>query len=155
MDTEPLRFNKYKKDAWKIFSQYIRLRDCLITTGTSELGRCFTCQESAKFKELHAGHFLKGRYPSILFIETNCHAQCYRCNIMLGGNQLNYYKNMIKIYGERHVKELIKHKNQARKLTSYDLVKIHQVYLNKIYDLKKWGELSRYARRSIKSDLNL
>lgn len=29
-----------KKKTWKVFSEYIRLRDCLETTGREDMGKC-------------------------------------------------------------------------------------------------------------------
>ena len=49
------------KKAWDAFSLFIRLRDCLKTTGAKEYGVCFTCGRKYAFKALQAGHFVRGR----------------------------------------------------------------------------------------------
>jgi len=51
---------KLKKELWPIFSQYIRLRDCLLTTGSIGCGECFTCDNPPqhRFEDLDAGHFI-------------------------------------------------------------------------------------------------
>ncbi len=88
-----------KKKCWDIFSQYIRTRDCLITTGCPDWGLCVTCQKRYHKKLLQAGHFISGRHLSNLFSERGTHAQCYNCNINLKGNTLEYRRQIIKLYG--------------------------------------------------------
>ena len=88
-----------KKEAWNLFSQYIRLRDCLRTTGCSSFGLCITCGKRYHFKLLQAGHFIPGRHNANLFNEKGCHAQCYNCNINLKGNTLEYRRQIIRLYG--------------------------------------------------------
>ncbi len=72
-----------KKKLWKIFSQYIRARDKNI---------CFTCGRYGEGSGMHAGHFVPKSVGgnTLYFHEDNCHAQCYNCNINLGGNQYEY-----------------------------------------------------------------
>lgn len=92
--------NKKIKDlAWKWFSKYIRLRDCLKTTGTKEYGKCYTCDRIKPFKELQAGHLVSSRCNSILLDEEIVHAQCKRCNIELGGNYTEYTIRMTREKG--------------------------------------------------------
>jgi hypothetical protein len=65
-----------KAKAWKMFSTYIRLRDCLKTTGTLDKGVCITCGKLCDFKELQAGHYIGGRGNSVLFDEKIVNGQC-------------------------------------------------------------------------------
>ena len=99
--------NQLKKKAWKLFSIYIRLRD----TNARGFGRCFTCTQILFWKNGQAGHFIPGRFNSILFDERGVHLQCYRCNINLGGNTLPYLDHMLADYGKEVVDEL-RAKNQ-------------------------------------------
>lgn len=89
-----------KESCWKEFSQMIRVRDCLRTTGCSSWGLCITCGKRYHIKLLQAGHFVPGRHLSNLFYEKGVHAQCYNCNIKLKGNTLEYRRQVIKLYGE-------------------------------------------------------
>ena len=89
-----------KKKAWKAFSEYIRTRDCLKTTGLPDYGRCITCSKIVPKTLLQAGHFIPGRHLANLFSEKGTHAQCYNCNINLKGNTLEYRRQIIKLYGE-------------------------------------------------------
>lgn len=97
---------KLKKKVWEVFSRYIRTRDCLLTTGTRDEGRCFTCNALHPFKELQAGHFIPGRHNGILFDERGVHAQCYHCNVGLKGNPIKYFRLMQQVYGETVIRDL-------------------------------------------------
>jgi len=100
----PHRYSK--KNAWDMFSVFIRLRDCLKTTGTTENGRCFTCGRIYPFNRLHAGHFVPGRGGAVLFDEIGVRAQCEGCNIHRGGEQLLFRQNLVKERGEEYVQML-------------------------------------------------
>jgi len=69
-----------KEKLWVLFSRYIRRRDCLITTGSTEYGECITCDGTFEFDQLQAGHFISGRHNANLFSERGVHAQCIKCN---------------------------------------------------------------------------
>lgn len=95
-----------KKRCWNEFSRFIRLRDCIKTTGDPGYGVCVTCGKRYEFKKLQAGHFLPGRRNAGLFDERGCHAQCFVCNVRLGGNWPEYLDYMTAEYGVDVVEEL-------------------------------------------------
>jgi len=72
---------------WKYFSLYIRQRDKFT---------CFTCGRHATGSGMHSGHFISKAIGgnALYFHEENVHAQCYNCNINLGGNQYIYGKKL-------------------------------------------------------------
>ncbi len=113
--------SKLKKNAWTLFSQYIRMRDCLRTTGCSSFGLCITCGKRYHFKLLQAGHFIQGRNNANLFSEEGTHAQCYNCNINLRGNTLEYRCQIIKLYGEGYDEVLRAKARETKKFTPSDL----------------------------------
>jgi len=92
---------------WKLFSRYIRLRDCIKTTGTTDWGLCRTCQRKYHFKKLQAGHFIPGRTRAVLFDPRCVHIQCYRCNRVIKEVWPAYYRFMQKEYGQEVVEELV------------------------------------------------
>ena len=110
-----------KKKVWPLFSQYIRVRDCLKTTGCASFGLCITCGKRYHIKLLQAGHFIPGRHNSNLFSFEGTHAQCYNCNINLRGNTLEYRRQIIKLYGEGADVELEKEARQIKKFTTPEL----------------------------------
>lgn len=78
--------SKWKVKVWKMFSNYIRLRDCLKTTKTTDNVICYTCQKLIPYKGSQAGHCISGRGNYILLDEECVETQCRHCNIELGGN---------------------------------------------------------------------
>jgi len=113
--------SKAKKETWEVFSKYIRMRDCLKTTGCSSFGLCITCEKRYHIKMLQAGHFIPGRHNANLFSEKGCHAQCYNCNINLKGSTLEYRRKIIELYGEGWDEVLEERARQTVKYSVKDL----------------------------------
>jgi len=141
MSTE---YKKLKKKVLKNFSKYIRLRDCLNTTGTLGMGRCCTCGNVFPFIKLQAGHFLPGRRNSVLFDERNCHAQCIGCNTFGRGKPIEYREFMKEKYGEKVIEELEQKAKQTVKFTITDLKYMNYNIVNKIKDLTKQSTIYHY-----------
>ena len=115
--------SKAKKKAWKEFSRFIRLRD------TCKLGtECYSCGKWGKMRYMDAGHFQPGRYGIFLFDERQVHAQCKQCNIFLKGNWPEYYKKMVKEYGQEEVNQMLEERTQLKQWKVYELEEIHQKY---------------------------
>jgi len=127
---------KIKKELWVLFSQYVRARDCLETTGCASFGLCITCGKRYHIKLLQAGHFIPGRHNSNLFSEEGTHAQCYNCNINLKGNTLEYRRQIIKLYGEGADERLEAEARSLRKFTRADLEELEETYKRKIKELQ-------------------
>lgn len=119
--TKKPTLSKLKKKAWVLFSKCRRMEDCLRTTGSIEYGECFTCDFSGHISELDAGHFIPGRHNANLFSERGVHAQCRKCNRMNHGNQLEYRRQLIKLYGEGADIELENEAKQIKRFTISDL----------------------------------
>ena len=130
-----------KKKAWDKFSIFIRLRDCLKTTGTFESGRCYTCGKLYDFKSLQAGHFVAGRGNSVLFDEQGVKAQCYYCNMHKGGEPLLFRRNLVKEYGEQLVELLENKRYQAQKYSMIDYQILRNFYVDKANSLRKTGSI--------------
>jgi len=128
---------KVKKNVWVVFSKYIRLRDCLETTGCASFGLCITCGKRYHFKLLQAGHFIPGRHNANLFSERGTHAQCYNCNINLRGNTLEYRRKIIEMYGEGADEEL---EEIARQIKSYTVVELKELEASLKAKIKLMGE---------------
>jgi len=117
-----------KRRTWDSFSRFIRIRDCLKTTGTLERGKCITCGEEFPFKSLQAGHFIPGRHNANLFSEKGTHAQCRVCNIWNHGRPLEYRRAIIELYGEGYDEILEKEAREIRKRSIEDLTKLEKYY---------------------------
>lgn len=96
--------SQLKKELWKHFSIYIRNRDNYT---------CFTCGKKGEGSGIHAGHFISKAAGglALYFDEDNVHAQCYHCNINLGGNQWEYGQRL----GKKRVNRIMKLKNESWK----------------------------------------
>ena len=108
-----------KKKLWKEFSQFIRTRDKF---------QCFTCGRFGSGAGMHCGHFIPKSVGGITlyFNEENNHAQCYNCNINLGGNQWEYGKRL----GEETVARLQKLKQTYAKWSIEDYLEKIKHYKN-------------------------
>ena len=123
---------KKKKKVWVVFSIYIRLRDCLKTTGCTSWGLCITCSKRYHFKLLQAGHFIPGRHNANLFSEKGTHAQCYNCNVNLRGSTLEYRRKIIELYGKGADVELEDIDRQKAKFTISELEELEASLKEKI-----------------------
>ena len=85
--------------AKRIFQAWIRHRDKDLP--------CISC--GITYGKWNAGHFKKAElYSSIIFNEDNVHKQCVKCNMYLGGNELNYREGLIAKIGLQRVEALEK-----------------------------------------------
>lgn len=112
--------SQLKKKLWTVFSLYIRQRDKYT---------CFTCGRIGEGGGMHAGHFVPKSVGGIdlYFDEDNVHAQCYNCNINLGGNQYVYSLKL----GEK-AKDLYWRKGMYTKWTIADYEAKIEYYKNKV-----------------------
>ena len=106
-----------KGKAWKAFSDYIRLRDCLKTTGSADHGRCVTCLKPFHYNNIQAGHAIGGRNNSILLHPDLCHGQCSGCNMT--GQYARYSIYMIKTYGLAKWEEFVILSKQTRPMKNW------------------------------------
>ncbi len=129
-----------KDKAWKVFSRFIKLRDCLLTTGGIEFGKCITCGIELPIGKLQAGHFVAGRHNANLFSEKGCHAQCWTCNIIKSGNPLQYRRAIIDLYGDGYDLVLEKEAQQGKIFTRQELIDLAEYYkgTNKTNGGIKW-----------------
>jgi hypothetical protein len=125
--------SKSKKDTWKVFSRYIRLRDCLRTTNTLYLGRCVSCGRVVKYNECDAGHYISRSVTATLFDERNVNLQCKNCNGFPDGMTFeNYRKELIKRYGDGIIIELEEKAKENKKYTIQELEELTRELKEKI-----------------------
>lgn len=133
---KPKSIAKLKKEVWDIFSQFIRMRDCLKTTGDINYGRCVTCGALKHRKDCHAGHFISRSFNATLFDEKNVHCQCARCNLFLGGEPLKYRREIVRLYGEGYDIELEEKAMTTKKFTREELEGLKKHYQNKVKEME-------------------
>ncbi|KKT68112.1 MAG: hypothetical protein UW63_C0087G0007 [Candidatus Uhrbacteria bacterium GW2011_GWF2_44_350] len=123
--------SKVKKEAWGAFSKYIRLRDGLISMGSKETGKCFTCGRVTPLFTLYggqAGHFIDGRGNAVLFEEELVHLQCRQCNLFKHGNKEAYETKMVELYGSKKVEALKQLRHTTKEYTKEDYERIRDFY---------------------------
>lgn len=119
-----LTTGQLKKRAWTEFSIYIRSRGA----DSEGFNLCVTCQQRYFWKDLQAGHFIRGRLNANLFDERGCQPQCHRCNIHFQGNVVVYYKWMLEHYGQEVIDGLMRQNDQTHKWLPGELESIWQKY---------------------------
>ncbi|MGA2669977.1 MAG: recombination protein NinG [Dehalococcoidia bacterium] len=127
---------KLKKECLLLLSKYVRLRDCLRTTGTLTHCKCISCMRLIDYKTAQAGHLVDRRHSATLFNLVNVNAQCPRCNIFLDGNILQYRRALIALYGEEAVNELEDMATEIKHFTVDELLNLKEEFTQKIKELE-------------------
>lgn len=120
----------YKKKLWKVFSQYIKLRDG---------PQCFVCGKTGlKGQNWHVGHCIPKAAGGLLlyFHEQNNHSCCYFCNINLGGNGAVYNQRIREVYGNEMMDELLRLRGRVVKWTREDYEDLIAEYKRLIFITK-------------------
>jgi len=118
---------------WKVFSEYIRLRD----SDGQGFGKCFTCSFRAEWKKFDAGHGLGRQHKAVKYDERNVHSQCKRCNGFEGGQQAIYKEEVEKRYGKGTWDELTLKSRQVCKRGKVDIDVMTEYYKKEVIRLKK------------------
>lgn len=126
-----MTYKKAKAKAWKDFSNYIRLRDALKTTGDPDRFVCFTCSKVTLVKDGDAGHAIPGRTAGILFDEEIVRAQCRECNRVFGGEQEKFTRRLINEKGKEWFNNKLQEKKSVVKYTTNELLQIAEYYKTK------------------------
>ena len=107
-----------------VFNKYIRLRD--------KGNVCISCQKPINGVK-HASHYLSaGGHSAIRFHEDNVWVSCYKCNVMLSGNAVEYRKALINKIGIERVEWLENNGNSEKKWLKDELQDLIQKYKKKI-----------------------
>lgn len=134
-----------KEKLWKIFSEYIRLRDA----EWNGYAKCISCGKVAFWKDLDAGHFIaKNSGDYFYFLEENVNSQCPYCNRFLHGNLLPYRRNLIEKIGIEEVDKLeyqsqLGVRLELNKQCQLDYEDLIRVYKDKLSELKKFKSYER------------
>ena len=133
---------RIKSTAWKYFAKYIRIKECIETTGSDTFGKCCDCGKIHHISYLDAGHFVSGRKDAYLFLEDMVHIQCQSCNRTEQKRHQNtgvserYYFYMVDRYGQERTNELMRMKFSNDVLHVTELEEIRDYYKNKLKELE-------------------
>ena len=120
-----------KQTAWKNFSDYIRLRDCLKTTGSAEYCKCVTCGEIVPYEKIQSGHAISGRTNGILFDEDIVRGQCVKCNRGGGGETQAFKRVLVEEHGEAWYQMKVQARKNSALLTDDQYRLISKYFLTK------------------------
>jgi len=124
LKAELMTVQDYVKIAQQVFNKFIRLRDA----GNV----CISCGKNINGVK-HASHFLSaGGHSNVRFNEDNVWTSCYKCNVMLSGNQLEYRKRLINKIGIERIEWLEQNGSKEKKYTVDELKEIINTYKKKI-----------------------
>ena len=118
---------------WKIFSEYIRLRD----SNEKGYGNCITCGKLCFYKDADCGHGVGRQYKAVKFDELNNHLQCRKCNYYGAGEQAAYKEAVEKKYGKGIWNELVIKSRQVCKRAKVEIDVMTQYYKNEVKKLKQ------------------
>ena len=145
---------KLKSMAWKSFSDYIRLRDAILTTGTDDECVCYTCGKRYSLIVIQAGHLIDGRQNADLFDEELVKGQCRQCNVLKHGMQGVFLLNILKEKAENsryenvsldEIEEMLNRFQNKRQtvFNEEELFEIYKEYQGKTKELKEAFERER------------
>lgn len=127
--------SQWLKEAQTAFNAYIRARD--------EGLPCISCGQYVSDADLltgsrmDAGHYRStGSSPELRFEESNCHAQCVKCNRYLSGVAADYRIGLIQRIGVERV-EWLEGPQEPKHYTIDDLRGVRDLYRAKLKALKK------------------
>lgn len=116
----------YIKELDKVFSKFIRLRDC----NEKWIVVCPLCWTRIPREKAQNMHFVSRWVMKHRFDEKNCHAGCMRCNVILHWNYIAYTRRMQKRYWISYVDKLVSDKGPY-KIPTPMLVDMYNYYYNK------------------------
>jgi len=90
---------------------------------------CVTCGHKAEWNRgIQAGHFIDGRYNSVIFYEKGVHPQCYACNVIYNGRKEEYFLFMERTYGRDEIDRQVRMKWEPRQFTREELVELRKKF---------------------------
>lgn len=129
-----MRYKGLKGKLWKIFSDYIRLRDFKRYNGI-----CISCGKCVLYSQFQAGHFAPAGNCgfALLFDEMNVNGECSYCNGFDSGHLIGYKNNLIERYGKKAVLKLEERYRDShfKGITTKEWTKLE--YENKILEYKE------------------
>lgn len=122
---------------WKVFSEYIRLRDA----DGDGVCKCFTCNFTADWKRFDAGHGIGRQHKATKFDERNVWAQCKRCNGFEGGKREVFKEEVNKRCGPQTWEKLEVMSRMTCKRDQFEIEVMTKHYKKLVDELRKTKHL--------------
>lgn len=134
------KLSTLKEEAQKSVNKFIRLRDCLYTTGTTYQCVCISCLKTKLADDIQAGHFVAQKSSSNLrYREKNINGQCEGCNCFQKGNLIPYTINIDKKYHSGTAEQLQAERRKEKIWKRWELEEIKTKYDEKYQKLLEHG----------------
>jgi hypothetical protein len=125
---ELMTLSDHLKITQAIVNKYIRTRD--------EGQPCISCGSYINGVK-HASHYMSsGGHSSVRFHEDNIWVSCYKCNVMLSSNAIEYRKRLIKKIGVDRVEWLEDNGSEVKRWSVEELKEIQEKFKEKTNQLK-------------------
>jgi hypothetical protein len=125
---ELMTLSDHLKITQAIVNKYIRTRD--------EGQPCISCGSHINGVK-HASHYMSsGGHSSVRFHEDNIWVSCYKCNVMLSSNAIEYRKRLIKKIGVDRVEWLEDNGSDVKRWSVEELKEIQEKFKEKTNQLK-------------------
>ena len=121
------KYKYYKDQLDKVFSEFIRKRDCP--------AKCFTCYKMLDYKTAQAGHYITRGALATRWDERNVQIQCAGDNLYKKGSPDEFALALIEKYGTSILEELNQLKHSQVKFSKHDLIDKIEEYKLKIKNL--------------------
>lgn len=110
----------------KVFSKYIRLRDCM----PNGYFVCISCGQIKPISQGDCGHFFSRTHMATRFDEDNCNCECRACNRFSADHLAGYQVNLVRKIGVNRFEKLVwKHKS-TKKWCDFELEEMIKHYTN-------------------------
>lgn len=128
-----LTLPKLEAKLWKVFSEFIRLRD------SDENGycKCFTCGRVRYFTDMDSGHGIPRQYKATKYNERNNAAQCKHCNGFEGGRRETYKQKMDEKYGKGTWDIMEMCSRKPYKYSRFEILALTEYYKGEVYKLRQ------------------
>jgi hypothetical protein len=126
---------KLKAEALSLYAKVVKLR--AFNEGKLQ---CYTCDSALVLNSTNTqlGHYLsRGAYPGLTFHPENSRLQCYRCNVHLHGNTIEFRQRLINEIGIEAVEKLEFSRHVMIKWTRGELLNMIEKFKEEISELSK------------------
>lgn len=117
----------------KVFSQFIRLRDCM----EGGMTMCISCGKVKPFSSMDCGHYHSRRHMGTRWSEDNAHAECNACNRFSSEHLIGYRERLLRKIGETRFNMLAVQAREVRKWSDFELEQLIIHYKKEVARLSK------------------